>query len=210
MPADNEHQPEAVRPDLADGEAPRLLEVEPRSPIGAERPEADGDIAFAPGADVPLPPPPDEVPRCGWCSALLEDPAAPICTTCGAQLVTPEPVDVPGLTAVDPALLALANRPKPEKRGLASWLAGDTIDEYPLPTESELAALAPPDAAVRREMRRLELAAAGIVVGDDAGAAPLDDAGSRPDEAAPHADDAGPRVDDDAMPPGEAIGRDPA
>lgn len=203
MPADTEQQPEAVRPGLADGEAPGLTDVELRPAIEDARPEADGDLAFAPGADVPLPPPPDEVPRCGWCSAVLEDPAAPTCSACGAQLVTPEPVDVPGLTAVDPALLALANRPKPEKRSLASWLAGDTIDEYPLPTESELAALAPPDAAVRREMRRLELAAAGIVVGDDAGAAPLDDAGTRPADALP-------RADDDAVPPGGAAGRDPA
>ncbi|MBP1705307.1 MAG: hypothetical protein H6Q36_1046 [Chloroflexi bacterium] len=142
------------------------------------RPEPDGDVRFVPGAEVPLPPPPDDAPRCSWCSAAIADPAAPTCPSCGAQLNASEPVDVPGLTAVDPVLLALANRPKPERRGLASWLAGDAIDEYPLPTQAELAALAPPDAAVRREMRRLELAAMGIVVADE----PIAD---EPDEPAP-------------------------
>jgi hypothetical protein len=174
-----------------------------RQPDAGLQAEPDGDLAFVPGADVPLPPPPDDVPRCSWCSASLVDPAAATCPSCGAQLAAPEPVDVPGLTAVDPALLALANRPKPERRSLASWLGGEAVDEYPLPSEAELAALAPPDPAVRREMRRLELAAMGIVVEDVAAgggpgeAAPTGEAANRPigeavspgdDEAPPHAE----------------------
>ena len=160
MPGEEDQQP---------AETPGApVEVE-ASPTAGQPPlpEPDGDLAFAPGADVPLPPPPDDVARCPWCSASLGDPSAPTCPSCGAQLVAPEPVDVPGVTAVDPVLLALANRPKQERRSLASWLAGDTVDEYPLPTETELAALAPPDAAVRREMRRLELAAMGVAVTEE-------------------------------------------
>ncbi|MCU0482876.1 MAG: hypothetical protein MUC54_01150 [Chloroflexi bacterium] len=158
----------------------------PADPGPAPGPGADGDLAFAPGAQVPLPPPPDEAPRCPWCSAALDDPGAPTCASCGAQLAAPEAVEVPGVTAVDPALLALANRPKPERRSLASWLSGDSVDEYPLPTQSELAALAPPDQAVRREMRRMALAAMGIVAeerGADAGQEPPPDAAGEAESA---------------------------
>ena len=158
-------------------------------PVPSERPipaEPDGDVAFVPGAEVPLPPPPDEVPRCPWCSGRLDDRTAASCPSCGAQLTAGESVEVPGVTAIDPVVLALANRPKPERRSLASWLAGDTVDEYPAPTEEELAALARPDAAVRREMRRLELAAMGIVVeGEAAGPEPAEGAaGAGPAEGA--------------------------
>lgn len=140
-------------------------DLEAPEPSGqATRAEPDGDLAFAPEAEVPLPPPPDDVPRCSWCSARLDHPGVASCPSCGAQLTAPEPVDVPGVTAVDPAILALANRPRPERRSLAAWLAGDRVDEYPPPSAAELSALARPDMAVRREMRRLELVALGIVV----------------------------------------------
>lgn len=190
MPGDND-QPLDEAPAAPD--APE----ESRPPAQAVQAEPDGDLAFVPGADVPLPPPPDDVPRCSWCSASLVDPAADSCPSCGAQLTAPEPVDVPGVTAVDPVLLALANRPKPERRSLASWLGGDTVDEYPLPTEAELAALAPPDLAVRREMRRLELAAMGIEVADEAPVA-------EPVEAASPAGAAVPPGEDQARPAEEA------
>ncbi len=150
----------------------------PEGPVAVEPtdapllPEPDGDLAFVPGAEVPLPPPPDDAPRCPWCSARLDDPGAAVCPSCGAQLTAPEPVDLPGVTAIDPVILALANRPKPERRSFAAWLAGDAVDDYPPPTEAELSALAPPEAAVRREMRRLELASRGITVDEEAAAAP--------------------------------------
>ena len=170
-PIDREGEP--VEPTDRALAAPEPAEPTDRALAAPEPPdrpllaEPDGDLTFAPGAEVPLPPPPEEVPRCSWCSARLEDPAATSCPSCGAQLTAPEPVDVPGVTAIDPAILALANRPKPERRSLAAWLAGDAVDEYPPPTEAELSALARPEAAVRREMRRLELAALGITVEEE-------------------------------------------
>jgi len=183
----------------------------PRPPEQAVMAEPDGDLAFAPGAEVPLPPPPDDVPRCPWCSARLDDPTAASCPSCGAQLAAAEPVDVPGVTAIDPVLLAMANRPKPERRTLASWLAGDTVDTHPPPTEEELAALARPDPAVRREMMRLELAAMGIVVEVEAPeASPAEEAaGPSPAEEGTEAAALGETADTGSAPPGDEAGTTP-
>ncbi len=99
-----------------------------------------------------------ETPRCPWCSAALPAPDAAVCPVCGARLVEAPGVEVPGVTAVDPALLAAAAAPRKIRRSLGSLLVGND-DEIPFPSEAELPALAPPDAEVRREILRLEMEA---------------------------------------------------
>jgi hypothetical protein len=134
--------------------------------------------------EIPLPPPPDSAARCPWCSAVLADPGAPTCPSCGAQLVAQGPVDIPGLTEVPREILALAARPRQQKRSLGSLIIGDDSPEIPPPTKEELPALAPPDAKVRREMRRLELEALGYVIAPD-----------RPEDVAAAAEEPPPDVD---------------
>ena len=68
----------------------------------------------------------------------------------------PLDVEIPGVTAVDPALLAAAAAPRKVKRTFGSLLVGDD-NEIPPPSEAEMPALAPPDAEVRREILRLEM-----------------------------------------------------
>jgi len=77
-------------------------------------------------------------------------------------------VDLPGVTAIDPAYLAAAAAPGKVKRGnvalkgyssiVGSLLNRDDPDNPP-PSDEELPALAPPDVEVRTEMLRLELEA---------------------------------------------------
>ena len=89
-------------------------------------------------------------------------------------------MDILGLTKVDPVLLAYARRPKERpRRTLAGLITGDQTIEAPRPAPEELPALAPPDRAVLREIRRMELEALGVVlppawpaVGADEGGAP--------------------------------------
>ena len=55
----------------------------------------------------------DEGPHCAWCSAT-NAPNATNCASCGAALAQRESIGdlvVPGVTAVDPALAAIANLP---------------------------------------------------------------------------------------------------
>ncbi len=98
------------------------------------------------------------VPECPWCSAPLPGVDVTACPSCGARLVEDEGVDIPGVTAVDPGLLAVAAAPRKVKRTFGSLLVGDD-NEVPPPSEAEMPALAPPDLDVRREMLRLELEA---------------------------------------------------
>ncbi len=93
---------------------------------------------------------------CPWCSAPLPAPDAATCPSCGAHLVDEHGVEIPGVTAVAPAMLASAAAPHKVKRTFGSLFVGDD-DEIPPPSEAELPALAPPDVEVRREMLRLEL-----------------------------------------------------
>jgi hypothetical protein len=95
---------------------------------------------------------------CPWCSAPLPAPDAPECPSCGAHLLGGEDVEVPGVTAIDPALARIAAAPMKVKRTFGSLLVGDD-NEIPPPTEAEMPALARPDAEVRREMLRLEMEA---------------------------------------------------
>jgi hypothetical protein len=97
-------------------------------------------------------------PVCPWCSAALPAVAAAVCPSCEARLVDTSDVDIPGVTAVDPVLLAAAAAPRKVKRTFGSLLVGND-DEIPPPSEAEMPALARPDADVRREILRLEMEA---------------------------------------------------
>jgi len=100
----------------------------------------------------------ERVPICPWCSAALPAPDATDCPSCEARLVEPLDVEIPGVTAVDPHLLAAAAAPRKVKRTFGSLLVGDD-NEIPPPSEAEMPALARPDADVRREILRLEMEA---------------------------------------------------
>jgi hypothetical protein len=100
----------------------------------------------------------DVVPICPWCSATLPAADATACPSCEARLVDTSDVDIPGVTAVDPVLLAVAAAPRKVKRTFGSLLVGND-DEIPHPSEAEMPALARPDADVRREILRLEMEA---------------------------------------------------
>jgi hypothetical protein len=91
---------------------------------------------------------------CPWCSATVTAETA-VCPSCLAILRSDEEHDVPGVTAVDAAAL-LAKRPPQRSRFLA-WLGGDEAE--PVPTTSDVQAIARPDDDVKREILRLELEA---------------------------------------------------
>jgi hypothetical protein len=97
---------------------------------------------------------------CPWCSAAIV-PGSPTCASCGASLESEEDRDVPGLTAVDMAILRGEKKeePAPSRNRLLSWISGDYTVEPAPPTPSESQALAPPDPEVQREIIRLELEA---------------------------------------------------
>jgi hypothetical protein len=97
-----------------------------------------------------------EAGRCPWCSAALPVADAEECPSCRARLVEEAGVEIPGLTSVDPVLLAAAAAPRKVKRNLATLLVGSD-NETPLPSLAEMPALALPAADVRREMIRLEM-----------------------------------------------------
>ena len=98
-------------------------------------------------------------PVCPWCSApYTGDPET--CPSCGAALTVDPATDptLPGLTAIDAAAIVRAKTPVPRQRSrLLSWISGEYPDESP--TATEVGALRPPDADVRREMLRLALEA---------------------------------------------------
>jgi hypothetical protein len=109
------------------------------------------------GAESPI--------RCPWCSAELPAVFPPgvasACPSCGAALTSAtgtEP-DIRGVTTLDHEAILRARSDVSRPRGrLFSFITGDTTSTAPLKPE-ELASLAPPDTAVRREMLRLELEA---------------------------------------------------
>jgi hypothetical protein len=96
---------------------------------------------------------------CPWCSARYTG-EPDTCPSCGAALAVDPATDpaLPGLTAIDAAAIVRAKAPvaRPRSR-LLSWISGEYPDDTPTP--SEVGALAPPDADVRREMLRLALEA---------------------------------------------------
>ena len=98
-------------------------------------------------------------PHCTWCSAELPSNHETVCPSCGATLLGDGETQVPGLTAIDAEAIlrnARAAKAKPRSR-LMSWISGE-YDEDSGP-EAPPGSLAPPPAAVRREMLRLELEA---------------------------------------------------
>lgn len=99
------------------------------------------------------------IPLCPWCSATRPAADAASCPSCQARLLEETALEIPGVTAVDPALLAAGAAPRKVKRTLASLLVGSDDDEIPPPSEAEMPALARPAADVRREMLRIELEA---------------------------------------------------
>jgi hypothetical protein len=92
---------------------------------------------------------------CPWCSAALT-PDATVCPSCGANLTTDGDPEVPGLTAVDQAVVRGEKKPAGRNR-LLSWISGEYPEDEPLVSDAQ--ALAPPDADVQREITRLALEA---------------------------------------------------
>ena len=98
-------------------------------------------------------------PRCQWCSAQLPSADLPICPSCGAALTsTIGGEEIRGVTTLDPeAILRARSEPPRSRNRLLSFITGDIPVESGGPAEAE--SLAPPDDAVRLEMRRLEMEA---------------------------------------------------
>jgi hypothetical protein len=99
-------------------------------------------------------------PRCTWCSAELPSNHETTCPSCGATLIGDGETQVPGLTAIDAEAIlrnARAVKAKPRSR-LMSWISGDYDEDDGAPAATP-GSLAPPPAAVRREILRLELEA---------------------------------------------------
>jgi hypothetical protein len=102
----------------------------------------------------------DATPRCPWCSAALPPGAHESCPSCGATLTNPtgaEP-DIKGVTSLDPLAIiqARADVARPRNR-IMSFITGEAPGENETTANPE--SLAPPDLAVRREIRRLEIEA---------------------------------------------------
>lgn len=92
---------------------------------------------------------------CPWCSTSVT-PETAVCSSCGAILTSDGEPDLPGVTAVDTAILRGEKKPKSRSR-LLSWISGEYVDEKPAVSDSQ--AVAPPDADVQREILRLEIEA---------------------------------------------------
>ena len=98
-------------------------------------------------------------PRCQWCSAPLPSADLPTCPSCGAALTsTVGGEEIRGVTTLDPEAILRARSETPRSRNrLLSFITGEMPVEVGGPAEAE--SLAPPDDAVRLEMRRLEMEA---------------------------------------------------
>jgi hypothetical protein len=98
---------------------------------------------------------------CPWCSALLTDPGAEQCPTCGAILVpAPDaPGEIRGVTTLDPEaiLRARSEMNRPRNNRLLSFITGET--EVEADVEASATSLARPGDAVRRELLRLQFEA---------------------------------------------------
>jgi hypothetical protein len=115
-------------------------------------------------------------PRCNWCSAPLPSDHEETCPSCGATLLGDGETAVPGLTAIDAeAILRNSRAAKAKSRGrLLGWISGDYDEESG--AAAAPGSLAPPPAAVRREMLRLELEAQLANAQAEVGALEADDA----------------------------------
>ena len=95
--------------------------------------------------------------RCSWCSAELPSPAPETCPSCGASLVAAPTQDVPGVTQVDLDALRRGQPTTQRSRSLLGFISGEYQVEEPAAHEG---VFAPPPDDVRREMLRMEIAAA--------------------------------------------------
>lgn len=93
---------------------------------------------------------------CPWCSAQVT-PETAICPSCGAILILAEERDLPGVTAVDQAVVRGEKKLKARGR-LLSWISGEYPDDDTR-MSGDARALAPPDREVQREILRLEIEA---------------------------------------------------
>lgn len=100
----------------------------------------------------PTPTTPSTGTVCPWCSAAVT-PETVICPSCAAVLISDEEPDLPGVTEVDAKILR-GEKPPPPRNRLLSWISGDYPDQVSSPADAQ--AVAPPDAQVQREIRRLE------------------------------------------------------
>ena len=101
---------------------------------------------------------PDGSIVCPWCST--EAPAgAERCASCGAALVSMGDATVPGLTAIDAESLLRSQSLVRQRSGrlLPFGLGGDDGERIEVPSEAELASLAPPTSEVQMEIVKLEL-----------------------------------------------------
>ncbi|HEX5465387.1 MAG TPA: hypothetical protein VFW92_01800 [Candidatus Limnocylindrales bacterium] len=157
-------------------EAEAEVETEPASE--AQVPRDDGGIDWSFSADLA-----SEVRDfgrdrpsttvCQWCGAGLPDPAAETCPSCHGRLRPVQAdLEVPGLTALGPearaiqARIEVARLREAARRGEIVPQAASAAQEAPPPIpppvlgETELvAAVQPPDEAVRRVMLEMEVAA---------------------------------------------------
>jgi hypothetical protein len=92
---------------------------------------------------------------CPWCSTIVT-PGTATCPNCGAVLEGDEETVLPGVTAVDDKILRGETKPQQRSR-LLSWINGDYDEPEGGPVDPS--AIAPPDPAVQREMRRLAIEA---------------------------------------------------
>ena len=106
--------------------------------------------------DQPLPADQPIQPVCPWCSTPVAF-DSPTCPSCNAILISDEMPDLPGVTAVDMAVMRREVKEPKSRSRLLSWISGEYSDETPSVVESD--ALAPPDANVQREILRLALEA---------------------------------------------------
>ena len=100
----------------------------------------------------PTPTTPSTGTICPWCSAAVT-PETVICPSCAAVLISDDEPDLPGVTEVDAKILR-GEKPPPPRNRLLSWISGDYPDQASSPADAQ--AVAPPDAQVQREIRRLE------------------------------------------------------
>ena len=100
----------------------------------------------------PTPTTPSAGTVCPWCSAAVT-PETVICPSCAAVLISDQEPDLPGVTEVDAKILR-GEKPPPPRNRLLSWISGDYPDQASSPADAQ--AVAPPDAQVQREIRRLE------------------------------------------------------
>src|SRR5664279_4724887 len=161
VPASGSAQPDPAPASAMVEPAPAPAVAEP----GSAGPEADPSAGSA-TAPVQAGAWPDTSsapsgPRCPWCSAPLPSVDLATCPACAAQLNTAAEAEVPGVTTIDVAALAWKAGGPPRRGRILAWISGENDDQADS-SGASASAVEPPSLAVRREILRLELEAAGI------------------------------------------------